>query len=243
MNIKIFSTKKEASFFVSEIITNAVKSNSKITLGLATGSSPIETYHEIIKTSIKDKVDFSEVTTFNLDEYVNLNLKFKSESYLEFMDKNLFSQININKNNTHFPSNYSSEYEVGTLFQNYDDKIIAAGGIDIQILGIGQNGHIGFNEPGSKIDSITRCVQLVESTINANSRFFPSINDVPKKAISMGLKSIIKSSKRIILIAFGEEKRAAIEKLIHASEFDKNWPCTSLYDFDNLLIVTDIDLK
>lgn len=240
MKILYYNSKEEGSKKASNIIIDNLKSNPKIVLGLATGSTPETLYKYIIEDSQKENLSFKNVVSFNLDEYVGLNESDEDQSYKFFMDNHLFKYIDINKNNTHFPIDFRDK-EIKENYDEYDNLIKKSGGIDIQILGIGNNGHIAFNEPGSDINSKTRLINLTESTIKANSRFFTSISDVPKQAVSMGLGTINKS-KKIILLAFGEAKREALERLIDAKSFDINWPCTSLFNHNDLTIITDIKL-
>ena len=235
MEIKRFKDKKEASKFISDIFAEQIKNKNDSVLGLATGSTP-ELVYEFLS---KEKLDFSNIKSFNLDEYVGLKKELEDQSYRYFMNLHLFDKVNINKDNTFFPINSNEDCKEGKKFKAYDKQIKKAGGIDLQILGIGNNGHIAFNEPGSSIKSITRCISLTEDTIKANSRFFKSIDEVPTKAVSMGIKSILQS-KKIILAAFGDNKKEALNKLINAKSFDQNWPCTALHDHPNVIVVTDI---
>ncbi len=238
--MKVFSldSKDECSKIGANIILDELEKNKNLVLGLATGSTPELMYNYIIDNFKKRNLSFKDVKTFNLDEYVGLKPNYEDQSYRNFMNTCLFNQIDIDKNNTHFPVSYK-EINVQNNYDSYDKLIDENGGIDIQILGIGNNGHIAFNEPGSELESKTRLIELTESTIKANSRFFDNINDVPKKAVTMGINSIF-NAKKIILLAFGENKREAVEKLINAKSFDKNWPCTSLYNHEDLTILTDI---
>ncbi len=239
MKIITSDSKLACSAHAADIILNEIKRNKKAVLGLATGSTVEDLYDCLIKKTKSDGVDWSGIRSFNLDEYVGLKEDEYNQSYRYFMDSKLFDHININKANTNFPIKVNDKAEANQSFANYDEAIKNAGGIDIQVLGIGNNGHIAFNEPGSSIDSLTRCVQLTPSTIKANSRFFASEDDVPKLAISMGLRSIL-NSKKIILLAFGENKREALNHLINAKSFDPNWPCTCLHNHSDLIVITDL---
>lgn len=200
----VVATKEEIAKDIANRVISLIKDNPKAVLGLATGSSPLETYAEIIKR--KDEVSFKYVTSFNLDEY--LDNGDVTQSYRYFMDTNLFNHIDINKENTHFPSKEN--------LSSYDDEILAAGGIDFQILGIGSDGHIAFNEPNTPFDSKTHVAELDERTIKDNSRFFKSIDDVPTKAVTMGLATIMQA-KEIVLIAIGKNKSKAVKEM-----FEKN---------------------
>jgi len=215
-----------AKLFIKEI-----NENPHAVLGLATGSSPIETYQDLVKANKEGKVTFKDVTTFNLDEYLGLK-PGDAHSYRYFMDENLFDHIDIKKANTHIPdpTNLSDP-------QIYDQQIAAAGGIDLQLLGLGVNGHIGFNEPGTSFDSQTSIVNLVPATIEANSRFFTSEADVPTQAVSMGLGSIMKA-KKIILIATGDNKAEAIKHLM-TDKPNQQWPVTVLQNHPDVTIIVD----
>jgi glucosamine-6-phosphate deaminase len=233
MNVLIVKNNKEAGQKVGTMFLDAVKNNPEIILGLATGSSPISTYEYIIENSKDGAVDWSKVTTFNLDEYKGLEPTHK-KSYRYFMNENLFDGININKENTHVPSGAISSNEEAA---KYDDAIRNAGGIDIQLLGLGINGHVGFNEPNTPFESITSIVDLTESTIEANSRFFQSKDEVPTQAISMGLQSIM-NAKKVILIATGENKAEAVKHLVEGP-VSTEWPCTVLLNHADVTVVID----
>ena len=171
-------------------------------LGLATGSTPLGVYRSLADQG----TDFSQVTTFNLDEYVGLAADHP-QSYRHYMEENLFSKVNIQPKNTHVPNGVASDLQEECL--RYEQSIAAAGGIDLQLLGIGSNGHIGFNEPGTAFGSQTQVVDLTESTIRDNARFFASLEEVPSQALSMGIKSIMQA-KAIVLIASGFSKAEAV---------------------------------
>lgn len=171
-------------------------------LGLATGSTPVGTYRELIEKCRAGDLDFSQTRTVNLDEYVGLQPD-DEQSYNRFMHANLFSQINIDPANTHLPDGLSPDST--TECQRYDALIQSLGGIDIQLLGIGANGHIGFNEPANAFQKCVHCVSLTESTIQANARFFASPEQVPTKAYTMGMQAIMQA-KKIVLVANGAGK-------------------------------------
>lgn len=198
-------SRKAANIISAQIIT---KPNS--VLGLATGSSPIGTYKQLIDWYKKGDLDFSEITSINLDEYVGLSAS-DSQSYAYFMKENLFSHVNILPENTNVPN--GMEPNAAKECKRYDEIIQANGGIDLQLLGIGENGHIGFNEPGAAFEKETHLVNLTEGTIAANSRFFASKEEVPTQAYSMGIKSIMQA-KHILLIANGEKKAWAMEQAL-----------------------------
>ena len=206
MEIVICKTKEEASRKAAAMITAAVKANPKIVLGLATGSTPVGMYKEMIKAVKAKEVSYSQVRTWNLDEYLGL-AGTHDQSYRYFMNTNLFDSIDIKKSNTHVLNGLAKDWRKDV--KAYEAAIKKAGGIDIQVLGIGSDGHIAFNEPGSSLSSRTRLVSLTPQTIKDNSRFFKKAADVPKQALSMGVGSIMEA-KKIILLAFGKNKADAV---------------------------------
>lgn len=199
-------SKKAANIVASQII---LKPNS--VLGLATGSTPIGMYQDLIKIYQKGYIDFSDIKTFNLDEYYKLP-KDHPQSYYYFMQQYLFNHININPDHTHIPNGMAKNIEKEC--EEYEQKIKDAGGIDLQVLGIGKNGHIGFNEPDNVFERKTHLVNLKEQTIQSNARFFDSIEQVPTQAITMGIQTII-DSKKILLLASGKNKADAIYQCIY----------------------------
>ncbi len=229
MEIKILK-KAEINKIVANKIAKLINKKSNAVLGLATGSTPIGVYKNLIKLNEKGKVSFRGVKTFNLDEYVGIDTNH-AQSYKTFMNENLFNYIDINKLNTYFPDNQTATPEY------YDKQIEASGGIDFQILGIGSNGHIAFNEPGTSFNSPTHIVDLTESTIKDNSRFFDSVDEVPTKAVSMGLKTIMKANE-IVLIALGKNKAKAISKLLK-DDINENLPASILKNHSNVTIYCD----
>ncbi len=191
----------------AQIIADVVINKPDCVLGLATGSSPIGTYKNLVKWNKEGKLDFSKVMSINLDEYEGLDGEH-DQSYRYFMNDNLFNHINIDKANTFVPNGKAADIDAEC--KTYDQRI-ADHGIDIQLLGIGLDGHIGFNEPDEFFTKETHKVVLDESTIVANARFFESIDDVPKTAITMGMGGIM-SAKKVLLIANGQSKKDIIEK-------------------------------
>ena len=179
-------------------------------LGLATGSSPIGTYRQLADWYQKGDVDFSKVKTVNLDEYVGLSPDHP-QSYRFFMEEHFFKRVNLSRGNTYLPDGTASDF--AEECRRYDERIESLGGIDLQLLGIGHNGHIGFNEPSDHFTGQTFCVQLKESTIEANTRFFESRDQVPRRAITMGMKSIMQARK-IVLIASGEDKKEILNRAL-----------------------------
>lgn len=208
MNFITVKSYEELSQKAGNIIASQVILKPNCVLGLATGSSPVGTYKQLIKKCENGELDFSKVTSVNLDEYVGLD-GTSDQSYRYFMNHNLFDHINIDKAKTFVPSGCSNDLEKEG--ENYDLLIQELGGIDLQLLGIGLDGHIGFNEPDSFFTKGTHVVDLHPSTIEANSRFFANIADVPRKAITMGMGSIM-SAKKVLLIANGQSKKEILNK-------------------------------
>ena len=210
--IRIISgaTEKEASISAANVMADVIKRNSEATLGLATGSSPINMYRELIRMCHEGEISFKRVKSVNLDEYVGLSADH-DQSYAYFMNDNLFSHVDIDKKNTNLPNGLAADPALEC--KRYDSVIASMGGVDIQLLGIGNNGHIGFNEPADHFSKTTILVDLADSTIDANSRFFASRDLVPKRAISMGIGQIM-SAKKILLVAFGKGKAEILEKAI-----------------------------
>ena len=206
MEIVICKTKEEASKIAADMITEAVRSNPKIVLGLATGSTPVPMYAEMAKAVKAKKVSYKAVRTWNLDEYVGLP-GTHDQSYRYFMNKNLFEKIDIKISNTHVLNGLAKDPEKEC--RAYEAQIKKAGGIDIQVLGIGSDGHIAFNEPGTSLKSRTGVVYLTPQTIKDNARFFKSAKDVPTQALSMGVGTICEA-KKVILLAFGKNKANAV---------------------------------
>lgn len=240
ISTKVYNTKKEASAYVAEQIKDLISKNESIgkktVLGLATGSSPIEMYKELIRLHKEEGLSFKNVISFNLDEYFPM-LPSSEQSYHYFMNHNLFDHIDIDKNNVHVPKGTLDESEVADFCLDYEQKINEAGGIDIQILGIGRTGHIGFNEPGSAEDSITRMVVLNKVTVADAANDFGSEDLVPKKAITMGVSSIFKARK-IYLMAWGEKKAKIVAESLVNTITDQV-PATYLQKHTNVEYVLD----
>lgn len=210
MNVLIYNTEEQIGIAAGNYMCGQVLQKPNSVLGLATGSTPLKPYSQMIELYRKGVVDFSKVTTFNLDEYVNLDVNDKN-SYHSFMHENLFDHINIPAENINFLDGNAKDPEEEC--RRYEEKIKAAGGIDIQLLGIGSNGHIAFNEPADCFQRWSHVVTLKESTVKDNSRFFKSIDEVPTQALTMGIGSIMQA-KKILIIAIGENKAKAIKQLI-----------------------------
>ncbi len=211
MNILIVKDYNEMSRKAANIVVSQIILKPDSVIGLATGDTPKKMYEEIVELYNNGDVDFAQVKTFNLDEYYGLR-KENPESYYYYMMENLFNHVNINKENINIPNGMAENIE--RECEEYEKRIEKAGGIDLQVLGIGRNGHIGFNEPDLKFEGKTHLVKLDEDTIKANSRFFDSIEEVPKLAISMGIKTIM-HARKIILLASGKEKSEAIYKAVN----------------------------
>jgi glucosamine-6-phosphate deaminase len=212
----------EMSLKAANIIAELIKKNPNAKLGLATGSTPIGTYNELIKKNKNKEISFKNITTFNLDEYIGL-AKNHPQSYYTFMYENLFKHIDINIENTHLPK---GEGDSKLNIENYEN-LLSKNKINLQILGVGRNGHIGFNEPGTDFNTGVHDVNLHNKTIADNARFFENdINKVPKKAITMGIRNIL-DAENIILIANGTNKADAIKNLM-SNKADVNIPVTAL---------------
>ena len=210
MNVLIYESEEQIGIAAGNYMCGQVLQKPNSILGLATGSTPLKPYSQMIELYKKGVVDFSKVTTFNLDEYVNLDVNDKN-SYHSFMHENLFDHINIPEENINFLDGNAEDPEEEC--RRYEEKIKATGGIDIQLLGIGSNGHIAFNEPADCFQRWSHVVTLKESTVKDNSRFFKSIDEVPTQAVTMGIGSIMQA-KKILIIAIGENKAKAIKQLI-----------------------------
>ncbi len=234
--MKLIVTKnyEELSKIAAEEFAKVVIEKPTAVLGLATGGSPVGMYKELIAKCENKELDFSKCTSINLDEYIGLNPEHE-QSYRNFMNTNLFNHINIDKAKTFVPNGLAENLEEEC--KNYDKKIEELGGIDVQLLGIGNNGHIAFNEPGDELSAGTHIISLTESTIEANARFFDSIDEVPRKALTMGLGGIMKA-KKIILIASGEGKAEAIKGLFSGRITTDN-PATMLQMHRDVIVIVD----
>ncbi len=235
-NMKIITTEdyNELSEKAAKIIASKLILKPKSILGLATGSTPIGTYKELIRLYNEKIISFNEAITFNLDEYYDLDYE-NVNSYHYFMNKNLFSSIDIKKENINIPSGLAESLEKEC--ESYESKIESCGGVDIQILGIGRNGHIGFNEPHCKFGSTTHVVSLDEDTRRANARFFRNIEEVPKKAITMGIKTIM-NAKEILLLVSGEDKSKAIYETVYGN-VTESVPASVLQLHPNVTVIVD----
>ena len=233
MKYLVFDSKKEASKEAYTILKSLINENS--TLGLATGGSPTGLYAEMIADHKAGNFSYKNIKSYNLDEYVGISYDHP-ESYHKFMETNLFDHIDIEKENTHVPDAGNSD--LNAALKAYQEQLNSAD-IDVQILGVGSNGHIGFNEPGTPFEKGVHVVDLKQETIEANSRFFNNdINLVPKQAVTMGIKDIMRA-KHIILLAFGEAKQHAIKSLVEGDEITENIPCTVLKNHPSVYVLVD----
>lgn len=211
MRIIIAKDYKDMSIQAARIVAGQIYLKPNSVLGLATGSTPLLMYRELIRNCKEIGLDFSEVSSFNLDEYLGLSHD-NENSYYYYMFKNFFNNINMCRENIFIPNGLPNNIEQECL--DYDKKISQKGGIDLQVLGIGTNGHIGFNEPDIKFEATTHKVKLDEETINANARFFTTLEEVPRFAISMGIKTIM-HAKKVLLLANGATKAEAINRTVY----------------------------
>jgi len=234
MNIIITKTYEEMSRKAANFIVSQVTLKPDSVLGLATGSTPVKTYEYIREKYNEDSVNFKKTVTFNLDEYIGLG-KEDPQSYRYFMDKHLFDYINIKEKNIYIPNGLSEDIDWECI--NYEEEIRKHEGIDLQLLGIGRNGHIGFNEPNVNFEARTHKVSLDEDTIHANARFFDSAADVPTEAISMGIKTIM-MSRKVLLIASGKDKAKAINALVNG-QITPKLPASILQLHQDVTLILD----
>ena len=234
IQIEIHATQAEASNRVAERIAEAINHQPNCVLGLATGGTPVKAYQRLIAMCRAGEVDFSAVTTFNLDEYIGLSEEH-SQSFRHFMDQHLFEHVNLRRESTFVPDGLAADIDLHC--RQYEERIRHAGGIDLQLLGLGHNGHIAFNEPGSAVDSRTRLVDLTQETIEKNSRFFDSIDQVPTTAITMGIGTILESRK-IVMAAFGDDKAEAVKKMIQGPVTESH-PASFLQTHADVTVILD----
>ena len=225
---------KDMSRKAANIISAQIIMKPNCVLGLATGSTPIVTYEQLVEWYHKGDLDFSKVTSVNLDEYRGLE-KSNDQSYDYFMHEHLFDKVNIHPENVNLPDGMAEDAEKEC--KRYEELIRSLGGVDLQLLGLGHNGHIGFNEPGAAFEKETHCVNLTERTIEANKRFFASADDVPKQAFTMGIKTIMQA-KKILVIASGEDK-AEILKEAFFGPVTPAVPASILQLHNNVIVVGD----
>ncbi|MGN0813420.1 MAG: glucosamine-6-phosphate deaminase [Candidatus Coproplasma sp.] len=233
MKIIVVENYEEMSERGAEIIAEVVKSTPNATLGLATGSTPIGLYKKLISEYEQGEISFKEISTVNLDEYIGLDGE-NNQSYRYFMNTQLFNHVDIDKANTHVPSGVAED--MGKECERYT-QIIRDNPQVIQLLGLGSDGHIGFNEPGSPFDGHTHIVELEESTIKDNARLFDRIEDVPKSAITMGIADVMQA-KRVLLIANGANKAEAVKAMIQG-EVTEACPASILQRHSNVTVIID----
>ncbi|WP_040204336.1 glucosamine-6-phosphate deaminase [Neobacillus jeddahensis] len=234
MNIIEVKDYAEMSQKAAEYIIEKVCKSPTLNMGLATGGTPIGTYENLIADFKKNSTSYRDVTTFNLDEYVGLSGD-NENSYRYFMDDHFFNHIDIKKDNTNVPCGDGNDLEEEC--SRYEQLIAKHGGIDLQVLGIGSNGHIGFNEPGTSFNTKTHVIDLAPSTIKANARFFNRVEDVPTKAITMGIATIMKS-KEILLLVSGASKKEAMSKLL-TENVSESFPASVLKNHPCVTIIAD----
>lgn len=233
MKFIIVKNYEEMSQMASDIIIKLLKEKPDATLGLATGSTPIGIYKNLIKAYKEGQISFKDVKTYNLDEYCNLP-KSHPESYYSFMHRNLFSSVDIKEENIHIPNSEGDDLQA--LCKQYNDLLNKAS-VDIQLLGIGANGHIGFNEPHTPFDQETWVVKLTEKTRLDNQRFFNSLDEVPTHAMTMGIKNIMQA-KELLLVANGKNKAEAMKKL-YDGEVTEDFPASILHKHPNAIVICD----
>jgi len=234
MNVVVVKNYYEISIQSAQLIAEQITKKKNSVLGLATGQTPVGMYQELIKMFKRGDIDFSEVRTFNLDEYYGLPSKHP-QSYHYYMWDTFFKYINIKKENIHLLNGATEN--IKEECNQYEILIQKHGGIDLQILGIGDNGHLGFNEPAIGLNSKTHLVNLSEETIQANSQYFDDIQKIPRQALTMGIGTIMKA-KKIVLLANGRKKSQAIERTIHGP-VSTEVPATVLQLHNNVLLIID----
>jgi len=226
---------QEMSSLAARIIIEKVQTKPDAKLGLATGGTPIGLYKELIQDYRSNGTSYESVCTYNLDEYVGMDPE-DSNSYRYFMEENLFAHINVPESQIHIPDGTAEDLKAEC--ERYDAELNRGEGVDIQILGIGSNGHIGFNEPGTSFSSHTHVVKLAETTRKANARFFQRLEEVPTQAITMGIASILKA-KQILLLVSGINKADVMKQLLTTNEVDEQLPASALKNHPNVMILAD----
>ena len=231
-NLKIVKVEspQQGAEHVFRIIKDELESGRLAVLGLATGSTMIPVYEKWTESDL----DFTNVVTFNLDEYVGIAGSHPN-SYAYFMNEHLFAEKKFKE--TYIPDGMADNLEEECMAY---EALLAKHPLDIQLLGTGENGHIAFNEPGASFESVTHVEQLAESTLGVNSQYFGDGEKIPATALTMGISSIMQA-KKLILLAFGEKKRAAIDKLLEGN-ITQEWPITKLHDHDDVIVITDLDI-
>lgn len=234
MNILTFDTEEQLNEAGAGILSGLVQVNPQAVLGLATGGTPVGIYEKLVESYKRGVVSFKQVTTFNLDEYVGISPEHH-QSYSHYMRHHLFNHVDINLERTHVPCGTAADLEAES--RDYDALIEEAGRIDIQLLGLGHNGHIGFNEPSDELVSGTHIVELAEATKNANARYFTSEEEVPSQAITMGVGMILKA-KKILLVVKGEDKAAIVKRALQGP-ISTNCPASLLQTHPELTVLLD----
>ncbi len=234
MEVVIKKSKTEASILGAKIISKLIRQKNNAVLGFATGSTPLELYSELVRQYKEENLSFKLVTAFNLDEYVGLGpdnpCSFRSE-----MHENLFKHIDIPKESTNIPDGLATD--IPAMCAEYENAIKASGGIDLQLLGIGSDGHLAFNEPGSSLKSRTRIKTLSVETLHANSRHFGSLEKVPHHVVTMGLGTIM-DARACVLLAFGEDKAQAVYEMIEGP-VSATWPASVLQFHEHAIVLLD----
>lgn len=235
--MQVIKTKEyaEMSHVAGVIAEGLIRQKPNAVLGLATGSTPLGLYAHLVKAHQQHGLDFRHVTTFNLDEYLDLP-KEHPQSYHTFMEENLFQHVNISPEHIHFPDEDYDAIEENA--EAYDARIHRAGGIDLQVLGIGRNGHIAFNEPAEELAFFTSRVTLTPSTREANARFFSSMEEVPTHAVSSGMGTILQA-RHLLILANGEDKREAVSRLLDGHTLTTDCPVTFALLHPHVTLIVD----
>jgi len=234
MNVIITENYESMSKEAAKIVVDTMSKKINAVLGLATGSTPEGMYAELCRSYNKGEISFRAVNSVNLDEYYPISAT-NNQSYRYFMNKNLFDKVDINKSNTYVPNGEAKD--AAAECKSYDELIASLGGIDLQILGIGRNGHIGFNEPNGELIPVTHLTSLTESTIESNSKYFPTPSDMPRSALTMGIGTIL-NAKKIVIMASGKEKHEAILKML-TGKVTTMWPATMLNLHNDVTLICD----
>jgi glucosamine-6-phosphate deaminase len=234
VEVIIKATADEASIEAARVFEQLILSKPQCVLGLATGSTPLGLYRKMTELHAQGALDFSSVTTFNLDEYVGLD-RNHPQSYFHFMWDNFFSRVNIRRENIHIPDGLAED--IAAHCGEYEKAIAELGPIDLQLLGLGSDGHVGFNEPSSSLASRTRLKTLTERTIADNARFFPSPAEVPRHVITMGIGTIM-SAERIVVLAFGEKKASAVAAMVEGP-ITASVPASALQLHEKCRVIVD----
>lgn len=234
MELIIKSDKQQACILGAKIIAGVMRKKTSAVLGLATGSTPLKVYSELVRMHQEEGLSFKQTTSFNLDEYIGLPSDHPC-SFRNEMHKNLFDKIDIPPESINLPD--GSAKDIPVMCAAYDEKIKSVGGIDLQLLGIGHDGHLAFNEPGSSLNSRTRLKTLSQETLEANSRFFGSIDKVPRHCVTMGLGSIMEANICLVL-AFGKDKAEAVFQMVEGA-VSATWPASVLQFHQHAIVLVD----